>query len=269
MKTFWYALVRVINENGMGLASSVAFSFMLSIFPMIVFSASLIAFIGNEVLIGDILSGFEVFFPADITQILLPEIKKVLNTQRVDLLTVGGLLMLFFASTGTQSLRGALNRAYEVRENRSIIWLIIHSFLFVIQFTFVLSVITTAVFSATILAQQLAPAIDGTVDMALAIKVGSYVVAVIVMLIELFIIHAFLPAGRRTLGEIWPGAFVSIILWLLCAVGYSFYVSIANYTELYAGLSRFIIVLIFFQVTAMIIIIGAGVNRARIIARQQ
>ena len=45
---------------------------------------------------------------------------------------------------------------------------------------------------------------------------------------------------------------------------YSIYLGYSNYTRFYAGLSQLMIALIFFQLTAVIIILGAELNRGLI-----
>jgi membrane protein len=54
---------------------------------------------------------------------------------------------------------------------------------------------------------------------------------------------------------------VSVVLWILVASLYSYYLDLSDYTRFYAGLSQLMIALIFFQFTAIIIILGAEVNR--------
>ncbi|MEO1793836.1 MAG: YhjD/YihY/BrkB family envelope integrity protein, partial [Pseudomonadota bacterium] len=58
-----------------------------------------------------------------------------------------------------------------------------------------------------------------------------------------------------------PGVAVSVVLWLATASLYSYYLSFSDYTRFYAGLSQLMVALIFFQVTAVIIIVGAEINR--------
>jgi membrane protein len=58
-----------------------------------------------------------------------------------------------------------------------------------------------------------------------------------------------------------PGVALSVVLWLAIAAFYSYYLSISNYARFYAGLSQLMIAMIFFQVTAIIILLGAELNR--------
>lgn len=59
----------------------------------------------------------------------------------------------------------------------------------------------------------------------------------------------------------WPGVLLSIVLWLALAGLWSRYLAITNYSLFYAGLSQLMIALIFFQFTAITILLGAEFNR--------
>jgi membrane protein len=50
-------------------------------------------------------------------------------------------------------------------------------------------------------------------------------------------------------------------LWLAVAGLYSYYLNFSDYTRFYAGLSQLMVALIFFQMTAVIVILGAELNR--------
>ena len=228
MSVFWSALKRMVNENGTSLASSIAFSFLLSLFPLFVFASSLIAFFGNENLVRDILSQIAVIFPPTISELLTPELNKVLNTKRVELLTIGGFLILFFASTGVQSLRGALNHAYRVEETRSLILLMLISFLFIIQFSIVLVLIGVVVLFVPYFVEYASLIFGGFQNTAAFSQTVSYILAFLIMFCELLLIHAWLPKGKRNLGDIFPGVLISSLLWLGLVYLFAYYVRIAG-----------------------------------------
>ena len=77
----------------------------------------------------------------------------------------------------------------------------------------------------------------------------------------LFALHLWLAAGKRTLASVWPGVLLSTVLWLASAAIYSRYLDLSDYTRFYAGLSQLMIAMIYFQWTAIIIILGAELNR--------
>ena len=88
-----------------------------------------------------------------------------------------------------------------------------------------------------------------------------YGLAAAVIAIQLFAFHLWLAAGRRRVADVWPGISLSIILWLTLAGLWSHYLEITNYSLFYAGLSQLMIALIFFQFTAITILLGAEFNR--------
>ncbi|HUS96525.1 MAG TPA: YhjD/YihY/BrkB family envelope integrity protein, partial [Hyphomicrobiaceae bacterium] len=77
-------------------------------------------------------------------------------------------------------------------------------------------------------------------------------------------LHIGLAAGRCTIREVAPGIALTVVLWLALAWLYSYYLGYSNYSRFYAGLSQLMIALIFFQLTAVVIILGAELNRGLI-----
>ena len=63
------------------------------------------------------------------------------------------------------------------------------------------------------------------------------------------------------MADVWPGILLTIVLWLALAGLWSYYINISNYSLFYAGLSQLMIALIFFQFTAITILLGAEFNR--------
>jgi membrane protein len=88
-----------------------------------------------------------------------------------------------------------------------------------------------------------------------------YAFAAAVIGAQLFAFHLWLAAGKRRVQDVWPGVVLSMVLWLTAASLYSYYLDFSDYTRFYAGLSQLMVALIFFQMTAVIVILGAELNR--------
>jgi membrane protein len=54
---------------------------------------------------------------------------------------------------------------------------------------------------------------------------------------------------------------LSIVLWLLAARLFASWLTISDYSRFYAGLTRIMSALVFFQVSSLIVILGAEFNR--------
>ena len=85
--------------------------------------------------------------------------------------------------------------------------------------------------------------------------------AALVIASQLFAFHIWLAAGKRGMADVWPGVLLSMVLWLASAGLYSRYLDFNDYTRFYAGLSQLMVAMIYFQVTAIVVILGAELNR--------
>jgi membrane protein len=79
--------------------------------------------------------------------------------------------------------------------------------------------------------------------------------------LQLIAYHLWLAAGRRRLADVWPGVLLSVVLWLLAARLFGSWLNFSNYSRFYAGLTSIMSALVFFQISAIIIILGAELNR--------
>ena len=91
---------------------------------------------------------------------------------------------------------------------------------------------------------------------------ARYAVAVVVLVISLLIVHAWLPAGRRSFTEIAPGIAATLLLWLIAGSAFGRYLATYAfaYVSMYAGLASAMIALVFLYVCASIFIYGGELN---------
>lgn len=265
-RTLIEAIYRLYEHSGFTMAGAVAFSFVVSIFPFCIFLGALAGVLfGGRELAQLAIDQLFALLPQKVAQGLAPDIDAVMGRSRIDLLTLSGALALFFATSAIETLRAALNGAYRVYETRPYPLCLLISMIFVLVSAASTLFLTWAVVVGPELAGRFEPSwvkpfLDST-----WLTVGTrYVMAGGVMAVQLLAFHLWLAAGRRSVGDVWPGIALSIGLWLLMASLYSYYLDLNDYARFYAGLSQLMVALIFFQVTAIIIILGAELNRGLI-----
>lgn len=261
-QTLLGALYRTYRDSGFTMAGSVAFSFLLALFPFCVFVGALAGVFGGRPLADRAVQQLFEIMPEQVAQALAPQVEYIMGTSRFDLVTIGAGVALFFATMGIETLRNALNHAYRERETRSYPLCLLISAAFVIANAAASLLITWFLLVAPAIAKEFEPAWlqafhDSTFWDFLARYAGA--AAAIAALLTAF--HLWLAAGRRTIEDVLPGVVVSVVLWLLLVGLYSYYLSFSDYTRFYAGLSQLMVALIFFQATAVVIILGAEVNR--------
>lgn len=266
-RTLLAAIYRLYEHSGFAMAGAVAFSFVVSLFPFCIFLGGLAGLFGGRELAAEAVAQLFQNLPPDVAEALAPQVDAIMGRTRIDLLTFGGFLAFFFATSAVETLRAALNGAYRVVETRSYPVCLAFSMLLVLISAASMLVLTWAVVVGPALAAQFEPSwvkpslMRSIVNSTWLAPVVRYMLGAAVIGSQLLAFHLWLAAGKRRLADVWPGVALSVVLWLAIAAFYSYYLSISNYARFYAGLSQLMIAMIFFQVTAVIILLGAELNR--------
>ena len=261
-RAFLEAVYRLYEHSQFSMAGAVAFSFLVSLFPFCILLGALAGILGGAELAKTAIDHLFQVLPGDVAKALVPQVEAIMSNSRIDLLTIGGAVTLFFATSAIETLRAALNFAYRVKETRNYFVCLGLSMLHVCVTAVVLLVMTWTILVAPNLATLIKSQM--LIDFLNSSWVQSgalYAIAGLIVALQLFAIHLWLAAGRRRIVDVWPGIALTVLLWMALGTAYSFYLGYSNYTRFYAGLSQLMIALIFFQLTAVTIILGAELNR--------
>ena len=263
------ALWTLFEDSGFSMAGAVAFSFTLSLFPFCIFLGALAGTIGGRDLAAYAISQLFTAVPDPVATALAPEVERVMGRSQFGLLTLGAATALLFATSAIESLRAALNVAYRVKETKPYVLCLAQSMMFVFATAAGMLVMAWGVIvGPAIAASSDSPAVLWLLNHGLFSVSTRYAIVLAVTTAQLVAYHIWLAAGRRTIWDVWPGVLFSVVLWLLVAQVYSRWLVFSDYSRFYAGLTQLLTALIFFQVTAIIVILGAEFNRALAGARQ-
>jgi membrane protein len=256
------AFYRFNADDGWAIASHIALSALMSMFPFLILVAALAPFFGTVELANEVAQIMLEAWPTQIATPLAKEVQNVLGTARGDVLTIGVALAIFFASSGVESLRIGLNRAYGVTEGRSWWVLRLESIGYVILAAIAMLVLAFLVVLAPLIfatAVRYVPQLSTLWPMFNFLRIAT---AATVFVVALFIVHKWLPSGHRPLRHIWPGIVVTLVLWLVAGELFGDYLSGFAYTYVtyYAGLASVMMALVFLYLTASIFIYGAEPN---------
>ncbi len=270
--TLYQALWRLYEDSGITLAGAVAYSFLLSLFPFCIFLGSLAGYFGGRDLAERAAAQMVEILPQRVAEALAPEVEAIMSTTRYDLMTFSALLALLFATGAIETLREALNSAYRVGETRGYFKHLFVSMLFVLFGAALILVLTAGLVVWPAVVKRLEPDWLARPEVAWLkawldshwLDFARYGSAFALITILLTSMHKWLAAGHRYLREIWPGLALTVTLLTVIVVFYSGYVDLNDYTRFYAGLSQVMATLIFFWLTAVVIILGAELNRGLI-----
>jgi membrane protein len=250
-------------DDGWALASHLALSALLALFPFLIFATSLASFLGADAFADTAVHLIFDTWPDAIAEPIAREVANVLTVQRGDFLTIGILAAAFFASNGIEALRVGLNRAYRVLDRRSIFFLRAQSLAFVVIATVGFMIVSALLVVAPVamgIAQRHLPWIEPYVG---TITLWRILIAVIVIVMALIAVHLWLPAGKRKFKEIVPGLIFTLVFWVLGSSLFATYLSyFSTYASTYAGLASIMIALVFLYIVSAIFILGGELNAA-------
>jgi membrane protein len=259
------ALYKFLADDGWAIASHIALSALMALFPFLIVITSLAGFFGSQYLADGAVELMLETWPPQVANALSGEIHNVLTQSHGGVLTIGAVLALYFASNGVESLRVGLNRSYAVTETRSWYWLRLES----IGYTMVAAITSLAMAFLIVLgplilatARRYIPwRIEPNENLFTVLRYGLAIVSLVVALI---ILHKWLPAGTRKMREIMPGIVVTMIASLVSGVVFGKYLErfASNYVTTYAGLASVMIALVFLYFTAAIFVYGGELNAA-------
>lgn len=267
LRMFWKVIFDAFwhfsDDDGWAMASHVALSMLLAIFPFLIFGTTLATFLGADQFSDIAVHLIFDNLPAIIAAPISKEVIQVLTIPRSGLLTISVLAAFYFASNGIEALRISLNRAYRVYDPRR--WYITRtiSLGYVLAAVLALVALSTFLVAAPLAVHFAGRWIPWAQDFMVVVDNWSLWGAGATLLISLFVAHLWLPAGKRSFLDVLPGIVLTIIAWVAGAYVFGYYLrTFANYAATYAGLASIMIALVFLYMTGVIFMLGAEFNAA-------
>jgi membrane protein len=279
LDAFW----QFTADDGWAIASHIALSGLMSLFPFFLVLTAVAGIIGSTDLAREAAHLVLESWPEQVSGPIALEIQHVLEGQQQRVLTIGAALALFFASSGVESVRIGLNRAYSVTDTRSI-WLlrlesigyVILGLVSVLALSFLVLLAPLIIramkryvptklpadlpnyvpnYFSSVLAQL--PDFDDTM-----ITIYRFTLASMLIIVPLIVVHKWLPAGKRRFRDIMPGILSTLVMWLIAGVVFGRYLAdfAFTYSVYYAGLASPMIALAFLYFSSTIFIYGGELN---------
>jgi len=171
----------------------------------------------------------------------------------------------YSAASGVESIRVGLNRAYGYNETRLGIFRFLQNLIFVIGGAIVLLNLSVFIIFGPLWWARATDWIPWLDNFTGWFHLLRYPIGLGLLFIALVIGHKFLPVKRHKMIEILPGIFATIIIWLLAAWTYAYYIThFSRIQVMYAGLGNVVIALIFLYISALVIILGGEINQSLI-----
>jgi membrane protein len=260
----WAVLRDTYNDfdqhNSMTYAGSLAFFFLLSVFPLMIFLAALLAFIPIPNLFEQSLQIMSKVVPPDAMGVVRGVLRDVLRPN-TGLLSFSIISALFAASGGFASLITALNVAYDVGEGRPYWKKRLVAFGLTILTGMMVAIVLVAIALGPEFGSWLADKIHAS---GLFFRLWPYfrwlvIAAFTVLSVET--IYFLGPNVKQRFQDHVAGAIVAVLSWIGISWGLGWYLAhFAHYNQTFGTLGAVVGLMLWFYVTAITLMLGAELN---------
>jgi membrane protein len=260
---FFKRLYRRYEDHGVAnSAAALGYYFVYSLFPFMVFLATLTVFIPHvQDSIDTLLTRARMFLPSEAMVVIEPHLRGLVANSKPQLLTLGLAGALYSASRGVDAVRAALNRAYDVKESRPLWKTELLAFAVTIGGGFLLlGGIALLVLGGSV-GQWAARRISMADEYVTALRWVRWPLTTVVIMLAATLTYYVLPDVRQKFKFITTGSVVGTLLWSLASWSFGTYVDhFGSYNVTYGSIGGVIVLLTWFYITGFILLMGGEIN---------
>ncbi len=249
-------------------AAALAYYLLFMIFPLMIFLSSLIGLLNLDV--SSISRSLNTLLPAGVVDLIESYLGYVSETSSRKMLWFGLVFTIYFPMRAADSLMMSVRRAYHLPRPKN-------------QILYMMKVLLYTVFLLVTIALTLALS---TVGRAVLEFVGRFVVVPAafidlwsslrflilggVMFGAIGLLYAAAQDSRQSARNVVPGALAALVGWMVVSAAFSFYVeNFASYSVIYGALGTVIVLMMWLNLTAVVLIMGAEINGVLVFIRSR
>ena len=243
------------------IAKGVAFSWFMALFPGLVAAVSIYGLVTTPDEVKSQVANLSSSLPESAKTLITTQLESLAGASSGALgvgLVVSIALALWGASAGMSGLVTALNVAYDEEEERNFVIKRGLALLLTVGFLvfFGVTIALIAVFPF------LADRAGGGVGVQVLLEVLRWVLLVAMAIVALGLLYRVGP-DRDAPAVKWLslGSVLATVIWVAASLGFAFYVdNFGSYAKTYGALAGVVVLLLWFWITALVVLLGAEVN---------
>lgn len=265
---FGMELVKLyLSDRVASSAAALAYYFLFSFFPFLVFISMLLGFLAIPV--ESVTSDLRGFLPSEVLELIAKYLKYVTEIRSGNLLVFGLVFTLYFPTRAVDFLMTTVNHAYRINHNRPFFRHQGVVFLYTLFLMFVIFLALTLLAISPRTLSLLAGLLEFPRGLAAGWNYVRFFVLGGILFAALVMLYHLAPNRKMPLKSVLPGALVSLVGWMVISAGFAFYVeNLSRYSLLYGSIGAIIVLLIWLYFSAAILITGAEINHLLMVWKQ-
>ena len=250
---------RYLRHNVAIQSAALAFYLLFTIFPFLIFISALLGLLQLDV--AAILHALEELLPLEVVSLVEMYLTHVGSNPSPRLLLFGLFFSIYFPMRATNSLMHSVRTAYHLGPPHSSVCHRVKTLLYTVL---LITAIALTLILMTVGERFLRYAVE---QFRLPLLIAElwvrlrFPVTAVVGYFALFFLYALAQDGRQPWRNIWPGTLAALAGWVFLSWLYALYVNhIAHYSALYGSIGAIIVLLVWLNMSAVTLIMGAEMN---------
>ena len=258
-----YSNYREINSK----AAEISFYLLLSLFPFLIFTISLVVY-APLIKLSKYIFVLDKMLPSSIFKIVSALTQSAIDNRSFNFLILSFILAMYTMSRAVLCLIRGMNKSYNIRETRPYFEVLFISLVFVIMLLVLIFISMIFLVFGENLGSFLFNLIGLDQYFMYIWNLCRYIIGIVTVIIILMNLYRFTPNKKLTFKDVMPGAVVSTFCWIIASFCYSFYSSnFARYDIIYGSLGGIIVLMTWVYLSSWTILIGCEIN-ARLYKRK-
>lgn len=252
-------LARIQHVDVTALGAQLAFFFLLSLFPLLIFMVTLLPYLNLQE--DQLFNILRTYAPGEVYTLIDGTLDEVLSDRNGGLLSVGIIATIWSASNGMNALIKSLNRSYDLDETRpffiargiSVIFTLLLIVLFVVALALPIFGEQIGTFLFSYLGYE-----QGFLGVWNQVR---WTIPPVMIFIVFMLLYWIAPNKKLYLKSVIPGAIFATVGWIVVSLGFSLYVSsFANYSATYGSIGGIIVLMMWLYFSGTILMVGGQIN---------
>ena len=245
----------ISNDGVFDLAATVTYWGILALFPFLLMLVAIASVVITPDQAQALVKQLSEVAPGPATEILGNRLRQLGGQSNVALLGFGFVAAVWSASGGVTALMSALNRCYDVKEQRP--WWKARGI--AILMTFVAGALALVAALVAVALPPVAEWIGG--PLGAVITWLRLPVAGLVMMFLWALLYYVLPDVEQDFKFITPGSVIGVVIWVIASWLFSQYVAhFGSYDKTYGSLGGVIVLLLWMWISSLVLLVGAEMN---------